>query len=321
MQAAGPIDARIPAWDPASLVERCCPFCRSEGSEYYVRPDRLHIRLCPTCRCYFVAPAPTEEQVARFYASYYAHHRMSEFQQYRNDPVLVKEMFAINPLSDPKIRILNSLAGFAGKRALDIGFGMGQNLLHMKRLGAEVEGVDLDSDAVAFVRTTLGISNVRHCSVEGLPETPRYDLITMHDIVEHPLDPIRLLRKAHALLVPQGFLSIWTPNASSASRDREPLLFRVDLEHMQYLSFQTCHYIADLLGMAVVHLGACGLPRLETIRAMSSAAARKTAKHILRDRLKSLPGFVQLNAWRKDLGSKHNPSGDYHLMCVMKRSG
>jgi SAM-dependent methyltransferase len=229
-------------------------------------------------------------------------------------------MFAINPLSDPKIRILNSLAGFAGKRALDIGFGMGQNLLHMKRLGAEVEGVDLDSDAVAFVRTTLGISNVRHCSVEDLPETPRYDLITMHDIIEHPLDPLGLFRKVHSLLEPRGLLSVWTPNASSASRNQDPLLFRVDLEHMQYLTFHTCQHIADLLNMTIVHLGAYGLPRLETIRAMSAAPPRRTAKHRLRGLVKSLPGFVQLNAWRKDLGSRHALSGDYHLMCVMRRS-
>jgi len=85
-------------------------------------------------------PSPTTEELNTLYSKYYSHHRRSEFQQYYNDPVLVREVLALDPHSDLKARTLSSLTGFDGKRVLDAEFGMGQNLLFMKKLGADVAG-------------------------------------------------------------------------------------------------------------------------------------------------------------------------------------
>jgi 2-polyprenyl-3-methyl-5-hydroxy-6-metoxy-1,4-benzoquinol methylase len=315
-----PLDARIPRWEKASFVDRLCPFCASEGTEHCIRPDQLHIRQCSTCGCYFVAPSPTGGQLDNFYSSYYAHHRTIEFQQYLDDPILVKEMFALDPLSDFKVKTLASLADLKGKRVLDVGFGMGQNLLLMKKLGAEVTGIDLDPDAVQFAREVLGIQSVHRRDIDYHSEQTPYDLITLHDVVEHPLDPLAVLRKARSLLAPNGLLSIWTPNASSVDKEEQPIAFRVDLEHMQYLTFQTCRHIANVLKMTIVHLDAHGFPRLESIRNLSGIKVSRRPKQVLRSLLKSFPGFVQLNALRKRFGMRDSQSGSYHLFCVMKNN-
>ena len=313
-----PLDVRIPRWEKAFFVDRLCPFCKSEGAEHCIRPDELHIRHCSTCGCYFITPTPTEEQLDKFYASYYAHHRTIEFQQYHNDPILIKEMFALDPFSDFKVKTLASLANLHGKRMLDVGFGMGQNLLLMKKIGAHVTGIDLDPDAVQFARQVLGIENVHRCDIHAHSTRVPYDLITLHDVVEHPLDPVAVLKKARSLLAPNGLLSIWTPNASSASNDEQTVAFRVDLEHMQYLTFQTCRFVADMLKMTIVHLDAHGFPRLESIRNLSGMEGKRKPKQVLRSLLKSFPGFVQLNAFRKRFGMKDSQSGSYHLFCVMR---
>ena len=242
-----PLDGRIPAWDKTLFVERGCPFCQSEGADRYIRPDGLRIRSCPICRCYFVSPSPTEDLLAEFYAAYYAQHRAVELRQYRDDAVLVKEMTMVQPQTDPKMNCLTSLMDFRGKRVLDIGFGLGQNLLLMRKLGAEVTGIDLDPDSVHFVRNVLGIERVYHGDVGDLPSTERFDLITLHDVIEHPLEPLQLLRSAKRLLAEGGLLSLWTPNASSVDEERQPITFRVDLEHMQYLTFDTMRYLAVTL--------------------------------------------------------------------------
>lgn len=221
------LDARIPAWDKSSLVERRCPFCKSEGAERYIRPDELHVRQCPTCKCYFISPSPSNEQLVRFYSAYYAHHRSAEFQQYQNDLILVKEMLSIDPLSDVKVRTLSSLMHFDGKRVLDVGFGMGQGLILMKKLGADVAGIDMDQDAVEFARTKLNIQNVFTGDILALSNNPTYELITLHDVIEHPPDPLDVLKKARGLLSPGGMLSIWTPNATLLEAEDQPIALRL----------------------------------------------------------------------------------------------
>lgn len=231
--------------------------------------------------------------------------------------MLIKEMVALDPFSDFKVRTLASLANLKGKRVLDVGFGMGQNLLLMRKLGADVTGIDLDPDAVHFARDVLGIQKVYRSDIKDHSAPALYDLITLHDVVEHPIDPLAVLKSAQSLLAPNGLLSIWTPNASSAKNEDQPVVFRVDLEHMQYLSFQTCRYMADMLKMTIIHLGAHGLPKLESIRRLSGVKEGMKMKRVLRGMLKTIPGFVQLNAIRRKLGGD-SQTGRYHLFCVLK---
>jgi 2-polyprenyl-3-methyl-5-hydroxy-6-metoxy-1,4-benzoquinol methylase len=289
------------------------------ATERYIRPDQLRIRSCPTCHCYFISPSPTENVLEELYDTYYARHRASELRQYLNDRVLVREMSEREPASDLKVKTLSSLVDLRGKRVLDVGFGMGQNLVLLKKLGGEVSGIDLNRDSVEFVRNVLGIMDVKQCDITALTTDPKYDLITLHDVIEHPLQPLVVMNSAKGLLAPGGLLSLWTPNASSVEEEQQPVAFRVDLEHMQYLTFDTFRYLAVAMGMAIVHLGAHGLPRLTNIKYLSGKTSRM--KPIVRSMFKSLPGFVQLNAIRKQFGSHDTSSGNYHLFCVLKNEG
>jgi hypothetical protein len=147
----------------------------------------------------------------------------------------------------------------------------------------------------------------------------QYDLITLHDLIEHPLDPLNMLRRAVEHLAPAAMLSLWTPNASHIHAGGDPMLFCVDLEHMQYLSQQACNFIAMRLGLRIVHLEATGTPRLEQIGWLSGqiSPARLT-KLALRHRLHILPGFVTLNGIRRRLFSYPSHHGVYHLFRVFQ---
>jgi 2-polyprenyl-3-methyl-5-hydroxy-6-metoxy-1,4-benzoquinol methylase len=255
--------------------------------------------------------------LAEFYSSYYAKHRAAELQQYLHDEALLREMYALEPTSDLRVHTISSFIALRGKRVLDIGFGLGQNLVLMKKLGAEVAGIDLDPDSVSFVHDVLRISNVRQGSPAELPQSPTYDLITLHDVVEHPLDPWMLLNQAKRLLTDGGLCSVWTPNASSVEDEEQPIAFRVDLEHMQYLTFETFRYIARTTGMTIESIGAYGTPRLKNIEFLSGAGGgmKRTGRLLLR----SLPGFVQLNRIRKRFTHHNDRSGRYHLHCILRK--
>lgn len=313
-----PLDTRFPPWNHTDLHTRPCPFCSSEGEEKFVRPDLLHVRYCDPCGAYFISPAPTPQALTDFYSRYYADHRNVEMQQYLEDRSLLREMLAIDPFTDGKVgRIANAMR-LENARTLDVGFGMGLTMVLLRKLGAHVAGIDLDPEPVAFAQSRLGITDVRCGSImDCTPDRP-YDLITLHDLIEHPLDPMTLLRKARTLLTPGGIVSIWTPNGSYLADDPEPIQLRVDLEHMQYLSFRTCGVIARTLGFDVAHVESLGTPRLENI-ALLSGSHTGGGKKILRRVLGTMPGFVTLNAMRKKFTVPDSRRGRYHLFCLLKR--
>ena len=313
------LDRRIPPWQYADLKTRACPFCRSRGTPLLKRPDGLVVRRCTRCDARFVSPAPAEHALEEFYRRYYPSHRRRELALYRQDRFLIREMHALTPQSDLKTRVLSSLLDLHEKRVLDVGFGMGQMMLLLRKAGADVHGIDLDPAAVAFAREKLHLRNVELCDIASLPHHECFDLITLHDIVEHPIHPIALLRHARALLAPGGLLSIWTPNASSPPGENGPVFYRVDLEHMQYITPRTCAYIARRLQLDIVHLETTGHPDLAKIAWLSGEPSRRRlVRQSIRRGIGLLPGAPTLNALRRRFTAPPVRRGSYHLFCVFR---
>ncbi len=314
-----PLDRRIPDWNMHRLVKRRCPFCNGDGTPRFIRPDGLRLNHCGRCDAMFVSPAPDGQQLDEFYATYFSIHRQRELAQHKRDRLLVKEMFDLDPVNDEKASILGSLVPMTGRRVLDVGFGLGQNLLLLHKLGADVSGIDTDSDAVAFAQKHLGLRQIRQCRLADLPLEERYDLITLHDLIEHPLQPLHMLRHALRHLAPGGYLSIWTPNGMHPAADDEPIQFRVDLEHMQYLTVRTAAFLALELDMTIVHLTCTGTPRLTQLASLAGhpSPVQKTRRAI-RYLFGNLPGMVRLTRLRRAMRPQPR-RGTYHLFVVLQK--
>jgi 2-polyprenyl-3-methyl-5-hydroxy-6-metoxy-1,4-benzoquinol methylase len=255
------LDPRIPSWDLLDLVERDCPTCgATKRNPICKRPDDLIINFCETCKSYFVSPAPSTKQIEKFYAGYDANHRPTP-------PVVLedlKELYASDdPLVDLRVKVLSSLAELKGRRLLEIGFGRGYFLNCFRRLGCIIEGTEIDPEAIALGRS-LGFHKVYHGKVEDLPTVDSFDVVVMIDLIEHPLEPLSILEKAISLLKPGGFVLISTPNGGLAEKN-DSVTLRVDLEHMQYWSAQTLHFICSKYPLDVVHLETFALPALDIL--------------------------------------------------------
>jgi 2-polyprenyl-3-methyl-5-hydroxy-6-metoxy-1,4-benzoquinol methylase len=291
-----PLDARIPRWVDARLQPRACPFCGEAGTPHRVRPDGLTVNACARCAAQFVSPAPDADALAALYADYYdqCYLRPAEQRDW------LRELVALLPAADVRLRTLARLAPLRGARVLDVGCGVGTSLRQCARLGARVSGVEMDGAAVAMLRARHGFTEVHEGDFLGAPLAGPFDLLLLYDVIEHPLDPLTWLRRATDLLAPGGLLVLWTPNGAA----REPdLPLRVDLEHLQYLAPATVRWLAPTLNLEIAHLATLGHPNLADRRPNLSPAARLLGKLLFATRAALTPH-----------------AGDYNLFAILRKS-
>jgi SAM-dependent methyltransferase len=324
------LDPRPPIWDRAALVPRDCPFCGSTGKPHAERPDGLIVCLCTLCGAAFIAPAPSTDEVARFYRGYRGRHRVDAFADtpYAHragipttaEPErLGSRIRARRALDDFRVQVIAAHLKLAGARVMDLGCGVGQLLFALRSLGAVVEGIDPDPEAVEFARSALGLEGVRqgaHADVNG---SPRFDLVVLQDVVEHVLDPRELFAKGASLLAPGGLLYLWTPNATFAAEQDQPLVLRGDYEHLQFASSRTVLHLASDHELEPIHLECTGfLGSIEDIAHTPNGSPPRNAA--LRARVRHLPGMRTLSKLRGALrGAQPERAGTYHLFALLRR--
>ncbi len=323
------LDYRLPQWNPFPRVVRCCPFCDGAGPTLLIRPDGLPVAQCGNCRCYYVALQVDEGALERFYAVYWA----------ETCPRPLTDEMAMYLLASAKsratedyvfLRINALLHSFQSRKVLDVGCGFGEKAIIMASMGAEVVGLDVSREVVAFTNTKLGIPCLCQTLEQYTDGGSDFDLITMFEFIEHPLKPVQALQAAVTKLRPGGLLAITTPNGTAGCR-RQPnepdewIGFRVDLEHMQYLHVSTVDMLAHALGMTVIHLEQYGHREVEDLAAPPKANPLSAR---MRQILKGVPGVRQsvyeLHDLRRRFSRMTGPrfgGGDYHLFCVLQKNG
>lgn len=99
------------------------------------------------------------------------------------------------------------------KRLLDVGCGDGSLVLLSREKGGLVWGVDR---AFAVCREAAAKGMRAQCADLNAPHLPYrdevFDAVTCLDVIEHVLDPRRLLQELARLLRPRGILVLTTPN-------------------------------------------------------------------------------------------------------------
>lgn len=98
---------------------------------------------------------------------------------------------------------------------LDVGCGSGAMLAEARSRGWQAHGVDVSADVVQWLRSQGYDVHCRNVDTEGLGTAGvGYGLVTMCDVIEHLVDPMRALRDAHDVLRPGGRLIVSTPNCA-----------------------------------------------------------------------------------------------------------
>jgi 2-polyprenyl-3-methyl-5-hydroxy-6-metoxy-1,4-benzoquinol methylase len=270
---------------------------------------------------------PRPEKLGLFYQDYY-----DAFRPARLDARTAKIMISVARRSGSVDLRRNRLSAILGtlraKRIVDFGCGLGGFLLSIQVGGAEPFGVEISRGARDFVRHGLGLPVYEDLS-KCLAQTGPVDAIVLSDVVEHLQDPADLLGTAVKALRPGGVLAIWTPNGGAAGTDlasaREWVGFRVDLEHLQYLSPRAILLLAGKPGLTVEHLETTGFPGLAGIdrepRPPSWFRARlQEARTAVSSSLIGGPiARVFRGAARAGSAPVERTTGTYHLFAILKK--
>ncbi|MBD3244691.1 MAG: methyltransferase domain-containing protein [Candidatus Moranbacteria bacterium] len=97
-------------------------------------------------------------------------------------------------------------------KILDVGLGNAQIALQLKRLGHDVQGVDISSKCVRTAEKK-GIRTKRFNIEKGLPfESKNFDLVICTDVIEHIRNMKALLKAIRRVLKEDGQLILGIPN-------------------------------------------------------------------------------------------------------------
>lgn len=149
---------------------------------------------------------------------------ITEIEQYWNarihdlemtrHPVGSREFFAdLDEYRFDKLHYLPRLvdfSGFAGKQLLEIGCGIGTDLVRFARGGALVTGIDLSQTAIDLAKQNFawnGVSarELRVANGEALPYADgAFDVVYGHGVLQYTANPQRMIAESHRVLRPGG---------------------------------------------------------------------------------------------------------------------
>ena len=112
-----------------------------------------------------------------------------------------------------KLRYLPQLVdfgGFRGDTLLEVGCGIGTDLVRFARGGALVTGVDLSQTAIGMAGRNFSLHGLtpvelRVANAEALPYADNtFDHVYGHGVIQYTADPAQLIRECHRVLKPGG---------------------------------------------------------------------------------------------------------------------
>ena len=146
---------------------------------------------------------------------YYSEAYLAQFYNERYRDLYRPKRFSLSWFLSEQIRagqrILERVASHLPTRAnvLDIGCGMGGNLIAFRFAGHDVHGCDY-GDAYAGRGRELGL-DIRTGGVDAVQAAGPFDLIILSHVIEHVTQPIDLMTHVASLLKPGGICFIEVP--------------------------------------------------------------------------------------------------------------
>lgn len=169
----------------------------------------------------------------------YWNHRIHDLEM-TDHPVGTKAFF--DDLDDYRFDKLHYLpkvvdfSAFRGQRLLEVGCGIGTDLVRFAKGGARVTGIDLAQTAIDLARKNFELNGVaaeelRVGNGEALPYADySFDVVYGHGVIQYTADAPQLIREMHRVLKPGGTAIFMVYNRISWLNAMSKLM-KVALEH------------------------------------------------------------------------------------------
>ncbi len=264
-------------------AERCL-LCATVGERLYAglrdrlfdAPGEWSSRRCPRCGLVWLDPRPLPSEIFKLYRGYYTHAsaplaRFAAFRRFAKDAVLAtafgyhelgagwlsrllgRATSAYPPQRDRVGMSIGYLERAHRGRLRDVGCGNGSFLLEMRRLGWEIQGVEIDPEAVGEARAhdvPVVAADLERANFGDAS----FDAVVINHVIEHVLEPIALLAECRRVLRAGGRLVILTPNADSLGHRRHRRFWWAldPPRHLFLFSASTLAVCAERVGLEIV---------------------------------------------------------------------
>lgn len=191
-----------------------CIICNSTNQELIFKGIKdleyetyrpVDYKICKNCGLISQSPLPNPNELQYFYP-----------EEYRNYLPVKENFFSFlkkiqfQNLADKITKELNK-----NPRILEIGFGNGQLLLALKEKGYEnLYGCDFTDRVFSNLKDKgikLAVSNIE----ESFPFNEKFNLVIMNNVIEHFLDPLKVLETCKQYLSQEGKIILITPNSNA----------------------------------------------------------------------------------------------------------
>jgi SAM-dependent methyltransferase len=207
-------------------------------------PGSYEIRRCVHCGLEQTYPTPSASELKALYETYYnfGGETGTRYTRWR-------ERFLFSFLYRAWIRLDGDVAFHQRRGAgqlLDIGCNEGRGLRLYARNGFQVEGLELNEMAAAVARK-VGFE-VHTCLIEEFNPVNGYDVAVLANVLEHSLDPRKMLRDVQRILKPGGQVWISCPNSRSWLRKvfgRSWLNWHVPFHIAHFSPTTLCQLLSD----------------------------------------------------------------------------
>lgn len=137
-------------------------------------------------------------------------------------------------------------------KVLDVGCSTGHFLASIKGLAGERVGLELDQNAVDFIRKNLDFKVYSEPIEKVEIKEGLFDLITALQVIEHTEDPLAFLENIAKNLKPNGYLYLELPNVSDVFLEVYKISGYEDFyyrePHLWYFSRETLKLLLDKAG-------------------------------------------------------------------------
>lgn len=206
-----------------------------------------------------IRPRPSPEDLKRFYNDRYfgSGDGRNNFSHRYTDEELEHKLLAAAEAE----RIVGKSTG----TLFEVGVGEGFFLSYFIRKGWAGRGIDFtDAGLMAFFpehRQALTLGDAFDLLEEETAGGRRYDLVACNNVLEHVIDPERLLTNLHRITAPDGLCRIAVPNDGSWLQHEavrrglaEDRFWVCPPEHLSYFTPPTLSRLLDRCGWTVVEM-------------------------------------------------------------------
>lgn len=238
--------------------------------------------MCERCGLLFLSPRMTTAEYERYYEAEYIRQREATTAWMRAEKSRSSSTHAsLTKLFDEARRygeellpaMQKILASSSGQRVFEIGSGTGGILAVFQEHGWDVTGCDPDPQAVEFSEDQ-GINSYRGLFEQLHLDLEPFNLIVSIRSLNHLLDPMSVLNKAHSMLEEDGLLFVECLDFSYLARSFKTLVAAIQIDHPYMFIAQTLETMIKRAGFEIISTQGAKESRSKLPRAEASSPWR-----------------------------------------------